>query len=101
MDFSYRSRIDADAETNMQEVRLHLASTGEVWAMTKCRTCGDVDKFLLAEALANLVPCRRCGSRMDIRNATIEAADNHPGLGPDMLPMAAGTERSSTAKPDS
>ncbi len=62
----------------MQEVRLHLSSTGEVWAMTKCSTCGDVDKFPLAEAMASPVPCRKCGHRMDIRNATITAAEEHP-----------------------
>jgi hypothetical protein len=63
----------------MQHVHLHLAGTGEVWAMTKCKVCGDIDKFPIAQAMAAPVPCKKCGHCMDIRTATIEASEASPG----------------------
>lgn len=63
----------------MQEVHLHLASTGDVWAMTKCKVCGDIDKFPIAQAMAATVSCKKCGHHMDIRNATIDAAEVRAG----------------------
>jgi RNase P subunit RPR2 len=69
----------------MQEVRLHLASTGEVWAMTKCMVCGDIDKFPLARAMESPVPCKKCGHHMDIRHASIEAADGRSDIDLDRM----------------
>jgi predicted RNA-binding Zn-ribbon protein involved in translation (DUF1610 family) len=68
----------------MQDVRLHLTSSGEVWAMTQCRVCGDVDKFLIARAMESPVPCKKCGHRMDIRDATIRATGEDPRMKPDV-----------------
>lgn len=48
--------------------------------MTKCKVCGDIDKFPIAQALAASVPCKKCGHRMDIRSATIEVSDEHPAV---------------------
>ncbi len=62
----------------MQDVRLHLSGSGQVWAMTKCKVCGDIDKFLIAQARTTPVPCKKCGRHMDIRNATIEAVETQP-----------------------
>jgi len=47
--------------------------------MTKCKVCGDIDKFPIAQALAAPVPCRKCGHYMDIRTAAIEASETSPG----------------------
>ena len=63
----------------MQSVRLHIAGDGVVWAMSKCRACGDVTKHLVADAIAARIACKRCGGLMDMTGATIEAvasADN-------------------------
>ena len=57
----------------MQSVRLHVAGDGVVWAMSKCRACGDVTKHLVAEAIAARIACKRCGALMDMTGATIEA----------------------------
>ena len=57
----------------MQSVRLHLAGDGLVWAMSRCRTCGDVTKHLVADAIAGRIQCKRCGCLMDMTGATVEA----------------------------
>jgi len=57
----------------MQSVRLHVAANGVIWAMSKCRQCGEVTKHLAADAIVGAIPCRRCGHFMDMKGATIEA----------------------------
>jgi len=57
----------------MQSVRLHVAGDGVVWAMSKCRACGEVTKHLVADAIASRIACKRCGGLMDMTGATIEA----------------------------
>jgi hypothetical protein len=48
--------------------------------MTKCSVCGDLDKFLIAQAMTTPVPCKKCGRHMDIHNATVEATETRPAL---------------------
>jgi hypothetical protein len=60
----------------MQSVRLHIDGAGQVWAMSRCRECGEVDKHLLERVMAGTVPCRKCGHAMDIAGATIVAAES-------------------------
>ena len=57
----------------MQSVRLHVAGNGVMWAMSKCRACGEVTKHLVAEAIAGRIACKRCGGLMDMTGATVEA----------------------------
>jgi hypothetical protein len=57
----------------MQSVRLHVAGDGVVWALSKCRVCGSVDKHPVAEAIASPIRCKKCGHMMDMTGAVIEA----------------------------
>jgi hypothetical protein len=57
----------------MQSVRMHLDSNGVLWAMAKCRVCGEVHKYLVTEALAGLVKCKSCAHPMELPGAVIEA----------------------------
>ena len=57
----------------MQSVRLHVAAEGVVWAMSRCKACGDVTKHLVADAILGPIPCGKCGHPMDLKGATIEA----------------------------
>jgi translation initiation factor 2 beta subunit (eIF-2beta)/eIF-5 len=60
----------------MQSVRLFVAGDGTVWALSKCRECGEVDKHLIREAMLTSIPCKRCGHLMDMKGATIEAVES-------------------------
>jgi len=60
---------------NMQSVRLHVASDGVIWAMSKCKVCGEVTKHRAADAMLGSIPCPRCGRQMDMKGATIEAVE--------------------------
>jgi DNA-directed RNA polymerase subunit RPC12/RpoP len=57
----------------MQSVRLHIAGNGVIWALSKCKVCGEVDKHLAVDAVARLIACKACGHRMDMKGATVEA----------------------------
>ena len=57
----------------MESVRLDVASNGVIWAMSKCRWCGEVTKHLAADAIVGTIACLRCGHAMDMKGATIEA----------------------------
>jgi GAF domain-containing protein len=59
----------------MQSVRLHMAGDGEVWTLSKCRRCGEIDKHTLRSAATGTVVCRKCGHGMDMTGATVEAVD--------------------------
>jgi len=56
-------------------VRLHVAADGVIWAMSKCRACGEVTKHLAADAIVGAIACKRCGHLMDMKGATIEAVE--------------------------
>jgi hypothetical protein len=60
---------------NMQSVRLHVAGNGTIWVISKCKVCGEVDKHLAADAIVAAIPCGKCGHRMDMKGAAIEAID--------------------------
>lgn len=69
----------------MQSVRLHVAGNGVVWALSKCRGCGEVTKHLAADAIVSSIACNRCGRLMDMKGATIEAvaaARDHGAIPP-------------------
>ena len=59
----------------MQSVRLHVAGNGVIWAISKCRSCGEVAKHLAADAIVGPIACARCGRQMDMKGATIEAVE--------------------------
>lgn len=63
----------------MQSIRLHVAGDGVIWAMSKCKVCGQVDKHLASDAIAGTIPCKRCGHKMDMKGATVEAVAAAPG----------------------
>ena len=57
----------------MQSVRLHVGGNGVVWAMSQCKVCREVSKHLIADAIQGTIACAKCGHKMDMRGATIEA----------------------------
>jgi len=75
-----RSLIEAPRFANSACVRIHKAGS-VVWAMSRCRACGDVHKYRIADALAAPVQCSRCKCRMNIRAAVVEALDRKLGAG--------------------
>lgn len=58
----------------MQTVRMHVDGSGVLWAMTQCRVCGEIHKFLAADVVSGPVACKSCGRQMSIDGATVEAA---------------------------
>lgn len=58
----------------MQAVRLHIAGNGQVWVLARC-TCGDVDKHSLASAASGALRCKRCGYKLDLAGAVVEAVE--------------------------
>ena len=54
----------------MQNVRLHVDGSGELWVLAQCTVCGEVDKFPLRIAASAPVNCRKCGRSMDTTEAT-------------------------------
>ncbi len=58
----------------MQSVRLHVDGSGTLWAMTKCRVCGEVHKYQAVEVAMGPVICKSCNRQMEIEGATMEAA---------------------------
>ena len=65
----------------MQSVRLHVAGDGQVWAISRCSVCGDIDKHRLQAAATGTVRCDKCGRQMDITGATVEAVDAEDSKG--------------------
>jgi len=57
----------------MQSVRLHVAGNGSIWVISRCKVCGEVDKHLAADAIVGAIQCGKCGRRMDMKGATVEA----------------------------
>jgi len=53
---------------------MHLDGNGLLWAMAKCRVCGEVHKYLVSEALAGTIKCKSCARPMEIQGAVIESA---------------------------
>ena len=72
----------------MQSVRLHVDGKGEIWALSQCRACGEVDKHRLRDAVAGAIPCRKCRHSMNIAGATIAAMDNKASPDPGPLQIA-------------
>ncbi len=53
----------------MRSVLLHVDGAGVSWFISKCRSCGDVHKYLVADVAKGPVPCRGCGASMELRGA--------------------------------
>ena len=58
----------------MQSVLMRIDGDGTLWALTKCKVCGEVHKYLAAEVVRGPVICKSCGRQMSIDGATVEAA---------------------------
>ena len=71
----------------MVTVRLHVQKDGSVWALCKCSACKQVSKYGIREAVVAPIQCR-CGHKMDIKGAVIEAVDRMPGS-PEVVAEAA------------
>lgn len=56
----------------MQSVRMHVDGDGVIWAMAKCRICGQVHKYRMTDAIAGAVNCKSCDRPMDLDRALIE-----------------------------
>lgn len=68
----------------MITVRMHVDGRGVLWAMAKCRVCGQIHKYLASDAVGAGVRCRSCGRPLELAGAVIEAAqrgDQHDGSG--------------------
>lgn len=61
----------------MLSVRLHVAGD-RLWALCKCRACGDVHKYSIMEATSGPVRCKRCGYMMTIKSALVESVERLP-----------------------
>ena len=48
-------------------VRLFWDGSKTLWAVGKCRMCGEVHKFLADEALLTPMQCKSCGQQADLR----------------------------------
>jgi hypothetical protein len=59
----------------MQTVRLHADGSGALWALAKCRVCGEVHKYPAVDVVTGPTKCMSCGLEMEIRVATIAAAE--------------------------
>jgi len=58
----------------MRTVVMHVDGAGTIWALAKCRVCGEVHKYLVVEAIAGDAHCRSCKRPMEIQGAVIAAA---------------------------
>ena len=78
----------------MESVRLHLNGK-TVSVLCKCRACGAVQQYSVADAIAGPIACTRCARQMNIKGAVIEAVDRMPGA-----PSSAATDNEpSDSKP--
>jgi len=59
----------------MLTVRMHGDGNGVIWAMAKCRICGEVHQYLVTEAIAGSVQCKSCGRPMETQGAVVEGGD--------------------------
>jgi DNA-directed RNA polymerase subunit RPC12/RpoP len=59
----------------LERIRIRVASTGVAWVMPQCSICTRVSEHLIADAIERSIPCPKCGHRMDIRHATIDAVE--------------------------
>lgn len=59
----------------VQSVRMHVDGSGVIWALTKCRICGEVHKYLAAEVVEGHAVCKSCQHRMTVAGAVFEADD--------------------------
>jgi hypothetical protein len=78
----------------MQSIRLHIAGDGVVWAMSRCKICGEVSKHLVSDAIGQTIPCGKCGHAMDMRGATIEAVAKADAADRDSVGGAGSAARS-------
>ncbi len=61
----------------MQIVRMHVDGTGMRWAITQCRSCGEVHKYPAADVLQSpetSIKCKTCGRHMSIDSQALETA---------------------------
>ncbi len=58
----------------MQSVMLHVDGAGGIWVIAKCRSCGQVHKYLATEAIEPGVSCKDCKHPMELSGAVIAAA---------------------------
>jgi hypothetical protein len=58
---------------DMQFVRLHVDGSGLVWALTKCRGCGEVHKYQATKVSTGPVNCKSCKRQMEFDRPTIDA----------------------------
>ena len=53
----------------MQSVYMHVDGSGVIWALTKCRVCGEVHKYLASEVIEGHAQCKSCRHRMSMEGA--------------------------------
>src|SRR5690348_4145714 len=80
------SVIEASPRFGSARVRIHV-SGAITWALSRCRACGEVHKYRLADALAGPVACRRCRCRMNIRSAVVQELDRRIAASPYANPV--------------
>ena len=60
----------------MRSVVMHVDGAGVIWALAKCRLCGEVHKYLAADAIASGVNCKGCKHPMELAGAVIAAGSS-------------------------
>ena len=73
----------------MLSVVMRVDSAGVIWALAKCRVCGQVHKYPAAEAIDPGVHCKSCKHAMELAGAVISSGA-----------LSSQTDGGTTAKPD-
>ena len=60
----------------MRSVVMHVDGAGVIWALAKCRVCGEVHKYLAADAITSGVNCKSCKHPMELAGAVIAAGSS-------------------------
>jgi hypothetical protein len=61
----------------MNTVRLYVDGVGRGWAIVRCNTCTDVDKYPALDAFDAPISCK-CGQRADVRDTLLAEIRKRP-----------------------
>ena len=56
----------------MKSVRLHVNGRGTVWLLAQCSRCGQIHKYLAADAATKDTPCQTCSQLMQLSGAVMD-----------------------------
>ncbi len=62
----------------MNTIRMFVDGCGVSWALAQCSVCGEVHKYLAADAVADAVTCKSCKCPMDLRSTVVAGPGDEP-----------------------